>query len=201
MKFEDSSRIFKDLVNSKQLGLLLTSLSACIIFHGPFTCQRHFSQRFFIMSPSPCLFFMVFRPKPCKEKEPVKLMGYSRKYPHTPPWTTLNWVPKNFRISKKDNCSFCRIPEPADSKPWGIPEFRKNLEGFPGMLVKIYKILGKFVDFQSYTPSISYRISIVVDGVCVDIFWNSPMQWVKIAHSFLPSVSNLFHSIVLSLPM
>ena len=24
--------------------------------------------------------------------------------------------PKNFRISKKDNCSFCRIPEPANSK-------------------------------------------------------------------------------------
>ena len=37
---------------------------------------------------------------------------------HTPPppWTTLNWVPKNFRISKNDNCSLCRIPEPADSK-------------------------------------------------------------------------------------
>ena len=44
---------------------------------------------------------------------------------HTPPppWTTLNWVPKNFRISKNDNCSLCRIPEPADSKSWGIPEF------------------------------------------------------------------------------
>ena len=43
------------------------------------------------------------------------VLGYSRKYPH-PLWTTLNWVTKNFRISKKDNCSFCRIPEPADSK-------------------------------------------------------------------------------------
>ena len=37
-------------------------------------------------------------------------------HPPPPPWTTPNWVPKNFRISKKDNCSFCRIPEPADSK-------------------------------------------------------------------------------------
>ena len=35
---------------------------------------------------------------------------------HTPLWTTLTWATKNFRISKKDNCSFCRIPEPADSK-------------------------------------------------------------------------------------
>ena len=35
---------------------------------------------------------------------------------HTPLWTTLNWVPKNFRISKKNSCSFCRIPEPANSK-------------------------------------------------------------------------------------
>ena len=33
-----------------------------------------------------------------------------------PLWMTQNWVFKNFRISKKDNCSFCRIPEPADSK-------------------------------------------------------------------------------------
>ena len=104
-------------------------------------------------------------------------MGYSRKYPPPPPppWTTPNWVPKNFRISKKDNCSFCRIPEPADSKSWGIPEFCKNLNGFPGIPVKIYKILGKFVDFQSYSLSISYRISNVVHGGCVDIFWNSPM--------------------------
>ena len=81
-----------------------------------------------------------------------------------PKWTTLNWVPKHFRISKKDNCSFCRIPEPANSKFEGIPEFRKNLNGFPGIPVKIYKILGKFVDFQSYSLSISYRISIVVHG-------------------------------------
>ena len=30
------------------------------------------------------------------------------------------------------------------------------------------------MDFQSYSLSISYRISNVVHGVCVDIFWNSP---------------------------
>ena len=97
--------------------------------------------------------------------------------PPPPPWTTLNWVPKNFRISKKDNCSFCKIPEPADSKSCGIPEFRKKLNGFPGIPVKIYKILGKFVDFRSYSLSISYRISIVVHGWYVHIFWNSPISY------------------------
>ena len=92
-----------------------------------------------------------------------------------PPWTTLNSAPKNFRISKKDNCSFGRIPEPADSKSWGIPEFRKTLNGFPGIPVKIYKILGKG------------PVKLI--------------QRVKIAQSFLQSVSNLFHFIILSLPM
>ena len=84
-----------------------------------------------------------------------------------PPWTTPNLVPKNFRISKKDNCSFCIIPEATDFKSWRIPEFRKNFNGFPGIPVKIYKILGIFVDFHSYSLSISYRISNVVHGVCV----------------------------------
>ena len=42
--------------------------------------------------------------------------GLFQKISTPPPWTTLNWVPKNFRISKNDNCSLCRIPEPADSK-------------------------------------------------------------------------------------
>ena len=50
-------------------------------------------------------------------------MGYSIKYPSPPLWTTLNWVPKNFRISKKDNSSFSRIPNLADSKSWGMPQF------------------------------------------------------------------------------
>ena len=52
----------------------------------------------------------------------VSVMGYSRKYPHSLS-TTPSWVPKNFRISKKDNCNCCRIPEPAHSKSSGIPEF------------------------------------------------------------------------------
>ena len=92
--------------------------------------------------------------------------GLFQKISTSPQWTTLNWVPKNFRVSKKDmyNCSFCRILEPADSKSWVIPEFRKNLNAFPGIPVKIYKILEKFVDFKSYALSISYRISIVVHG-------------------------------------
>ena len=50
------------------------------------------------------------------------------------------------------------------------------MNGFPGIPVKIYKILGKFLDFQSYSLSISYRISNVVHRGGVDIFWNSPMH-------------------------
>ena len=42
--------------------------------------------------------------------------------------------------------------------------FAKSLNGFPGIPVKIYKFGGKFVDFQSYPLSISYRISNVVHG-------------------------------------
>ena len=86
---------------------------------------------------------------------------------HTHPlWTTLNWVPENFRISKKDSSSLCRIPNPADSKSWGIPEFCKILNGFAGIPVKIHKILGKFMEFQSRSPSIYCRICNVVHGVC-----------------------------------
>ena len=61
--------------------------------------------------------------------------------PPPPPWTTLNWVPKNFRISKKDSSSLCRIPNPADSKSWRIPEICKILNGFAGIPVKTHKIL------------------------------------------------------------
>ena len=35
---------------------------------------------------------------------------------HTPLWTTLNWVPKNFSISKKNSSSLRMIPNPRDSK-------------------------------------------------------------------------------------
>ena len=51
------------------------------------------------------------------------------KITHTPLWMTLNRVPKKFRISKNDS-RLCRIPKPADSKSWGIPEFCKALNGF-----------------------------------------------------------------------
>ena len=57
-------------------------------------------------------------------------------------WTILNWVPKNFRISKKGTSILCRIPNPADSKSWEIPEFWKILNGFAGIPIKIHKILG-----------------------------------------------------------
>ena len=53
-------------------------------------------------------------------------------------------VPKNFRISKKDSSSLCRIPNPADTKSWGIPEIFKILNGFPGIPAKIHKISRKF---------------------------------------------------------
>ena len=79
-----------------------------------------------------------------------------------PPWTTLNWVLKNFRISKNDDRSFCRIPDLADSKYWGIPEFCKTLNDFRRILVKLHKILAKFIDFQSSSLSIFYMISNVV---------------------------------------
>ena len=68
-----------------------------------------------------------------------------------------------------------------DSKPcWlkflGNSRFWKILNGFPRIPVKIHKILGKFMEFPSGSPSIYYRISSVVRGGCVDIFWNSPMN-------------------------
>ena len=106
-------------------------------------------------------------------------MGYSRKYPPPPPppqWMTLNRVLKNFKISKNDSSHFCRIPNLADSKYWGIPEFCKTLNDFRGISVKIHKILRKFMDFQSILLSIFYRISNVVRGGCVDIFWKSPIS-------------------------
>ena len=110
----------------------------------------------------------------------LALMGYSRKYPPPSLWTTLNWVPRNFRISKKDNSSFCRIPSSAHSKSWGFPEFCKTLNRFLGIPVKIHKIWGKFMDFQSGSPSIYYRTSNDIHhggrggG---DIFWNSPIKF------------------------
>ena len=54
-------------------------------------------------------------------------------------WTTLIWVPKWFRISKKNNSSLCRISN--------------GLNGFPGILVKIHKMLEKLTEFQSGSSS------------------------------------------------
>ena len=75
--------------------------------------------------------------------------GLFQKISTTPLWTTLNWVPKTFRISKNDSSSFCRIPNLSDSKSLGIPEFCNILNGFRGIPVKIHKILGKFMDLKS----------------------------------------------------
>ena len=89
-------------------------------------------------------------------------MGYSRKYP--PPPYGRHWVPRNFSISKRISSSLWRIPNPADSKSLGILEFCKVLNGFAGIPIKIHKIAGKFVEFQSVLPSIYYRISNVIHG-------------------------------------
>ena len=97
--------------------------------------------------------------------------------PPPPPWATLNWAPKTVRISKKDSSSLCRIPNPADSKSWGIPEIYKILNGFPGIPVHVHKIWRKFMEFQSSSPSIYYRISNVVHGGCADIFCNRPISF------------------------
>ena len=100
-----------------------------------------------------------------------------QKVSTAPLWTTLNWVLKNFRISKNDSSRFRRILNLADSKYWGIPEFCKTFDDFHGIPVKIHKILVKFMDFQSSLLSIFYRISNVVHRGCVDIFWNSPIHY------------------------
>ena len=63
----------------------------------------------------------------------------------------MNGAPKNCRISKKYNGSLYSIPYPADSKSWRIPEFRKMLNGFFGIPVKINKILVIFMEFQFIT--------------------------------------------------
>ena len=70
-----------------------------------------------------------------------------------------------------------QFPSPSsDSKSYGIPGFCKSLNGFRGIQVKIHKIWGKFMDFQSCSTSIFYRISMSsMGGGGVDIFWDSPM--------------------------
>ena len=73
-------------------------------------------------------------------------------------------VTKKFRISKKDSSSLCRIPSPADSQSWGIPEFCKTVIGFPGIGAKIHKNLAKFLEFQSGSPSIYHRIFNIIHG-------------------------------------
>ena len=94
--------------------------------------------------------------------------------PPPPQWTTVNWVPKNFRISKKDNCSFCKIPEPPDSKSWGFQNFCKTLNGFLGIPVKIYKIW-RNLWISIVTERFLQDFQCRPWGVCVDIFWNSPI--------------------------
>ena len=72
---------------------------------------------------------------------------------------------------------FIQDSNPADSESWGIPEFCKILNGFPGISVKIHNIFGKFLQFQS-----AHQVFITgfpmssMGGRGVDIFWNSPIE-------------------------
>ena len=70
----------------------------------------------------------------------------------------------------KNSSSLCKIPNHGDSNSWGISEFCKILNGFPGIAVKIHKILGKFMEFQSGTPSIFTEFPMASMEVYVDIF-------------------------------
>ena len=71
---------------------------------------------------------------------------------HTPLWTTLNWILKNFRISKNDSSRFCRIPNLADSKYWGIPDFAK-------LIMILVEFRSKFTKFwgNSWISSQAYQ--------------------------------------------
>ena len=88
-------------------------------------------------------------------------MGYSRKFPPPPPPNGRH------RIGHLNITGFPRItvavsaviPNLADSRSWGNSRIFKTFNGFCGIPVKIHKILGKFMDFQSCSPSIFYRIS------------------------------------------
>ena len=77
----------------------------------------------------------------------------------------------------------------------GIPEFYEILNGSRGIPGEVY-------GFQSCEPSIFYRISNVVHGVCVDIFWNRSLKVVKkavVGHQNrrkTPFVSSLNESLV-----
>ena len=60
---------------------------------------------------------------------------------------SLEWSLKDFSpvIAIPNGLAAMSLPsyaKPTDSKSWGIPEFRKNLNDFPGIPVKIYKIWG-----------------------------------------------------------
>ena len=84
-----------------------------------------------------------------------------------------NWVLKNFRISKNDSSSFCRISNLADSKSWGIPEFCNTLNGFRGIPVKIHKIWRKIYGFPVMLTKHLLQDFQCRPWGCVDIFWNS----------------------------
>ena len=101
-------------------------------------------------------------------------MGYFRKYQHPlPQWTTLNWVPKNLRISKEQKflqdskaCCFTvlrnsRILQDFEWFSWNSCQNSRNFVEIHGFPVRITEHF--LQDFQC-RPS---------GGV--DIFWNSPI--------------------------
>ena len=109
-------------------------------------------------------------------------MDYSRKYPPPPPphththtWTTLNWVPKKFRISKNHKCSFFKIPKTADSNLEEFQNFARHWVVFLEFQLKFTKFwknswISSRIRWAFYTglPMSSIRGR-------VDIFCNRPI--------------------------
>ena len=86
-----------------------------------------------------------------------KLIGLFQKISTHRLWTTLNWVPKNFRIFK------------AGFQTLLIQNLEEFWFFFPGIPANFHKMLGKFMDFQSGSPITYSRISNIVHGLSADI--------------------------------
>ena len=92
-------------------------------------------------------------------------------------YAQLNWIPKNFRVSKKVNSSFCRIPNLADSKSWGIPEFCKTLQTW--FRWNSCQNLQNFGTIHGFTVRLTKHLLQNFQCrplVCMYIFWNSPLK-------------------------
>ena len=93
---------------------------------------------------------------------------------HTPLMDDNELGTQKFQDFQERQQQFMHEFKPCRFKFLGNSRFYKILNGFPGIPVKTDKILEKFMEFQSGSPSIYCRISNVIHGGCMDIFWNSP---------------------------